>query len=311
MNLRHILTIFLLIAFVLTAELILLLYMFPTGVKHHSVEKAKTPPAKAQEIPPVAPDREALANAILNILGEDADRFSIYLLRPQTEQTPYLYQAGRQMRPASMIKVFILAKAMEDIRDGKHSLDETIVLRYSDMVAGAGVLDGQPEGTKLPLSKIMELMITESDNTATNILIDLIGMENINAYLKANGYTATTLQHKMMIPNGGRMNFSSAEDLGRLFTRIYRHECVSEYHDGLMIEYLLGQADKEGFPAALPRWRIAHKTGEIDQLYDDGGIFYGNAKDFILVIMNDEYSGRYETIERMKRIASVIANGFL
>ena len=109
----------------------------------------------------------------------------------------------------------------------------------------------------------------------------------------------------------GNTNLSSAADLGKLFTRIYNHSCVDEYYDQLMISYLLKQQDRDCFPAALPYWNIAHKTGEVDNLYDDGGIFYGAKGDFILVIMNDNFDSRSETIEKMKRIASQIANDFI
>ena len=78
-----------------------------------------------------------------------------------------------------------------------------------------------------------------------------------------------------------------------------------------MISYLLKQQDRDCFPAALPYWNVAHKTGEVDNLYDDGGIFFGAQGDFILVIMNDNYENRGETIENMKKIASSIAKNFM
>ena len=78
-----------------------------------------------------------------------------------------------------------------------------------------------------------------------------------------------------------------------------------------MISYLLRQDDKDCFPAALPYWNIAHKTGEVEGLYDDGGIFYGSNGDFILVIMNDGFESRGETIDNMKKIAANIADNFM
>ena len=153
-------------------------------------------------------------------------------------------------------------------------------------------------------------MIIESDNTATNILIDRIGMENLNQYISEKGYKDTIFNHKMMLQTNNS-NMSSAEDIGLLFNRIYNHECVDDYYDRLMIDYLLRQEDKDCFPAALPYWNIAHKTGEVNNLYDDGGIFYGSKGDFILVIMDDDYESRGETIEKMQRIASQIAENFM
>lgn len=312
LNLRFFVKLFILMDILLASELLLLYYMFPPD------DGAAPPPAAAGREaargshPDKVSDREALRARLDLVMGDTADSFCIYLLRPGKENLPFLHNGTRQVRPASMIKIFIMAKAMQDVKDGRHSLDEVIVLREDDMVGGAGILSGMDEGLRLTFGKLVELMITESDNTATNILIDRLGMDNINRYLQEKGYRHTLLRHKMMISaTDGGANLSSAEDMGRLFANIYFHQCVDEQRDELMTKYLLGQSDKECFPSALPFWQIAHKTGEIEHVYHDGGIFYGEKEDFILVILNDNYEGRSETIEKMKLMARVIAEYFV
>ena len=239
-------------------------------------------------------------------LGEDAPKFAVYFLDPQLDDAPIIFQS-RPMRPASMIKMFVLAAAMSDVRDGKLSLDETLILTAPNMVGGAGSIAGEGVGAEVPVRKALELMIVESDNTATNILIDRLGMENLNRYIRDNGYYDTIVNHKMMLDEGKATNLSSVRDLGELFRRIYRHECVDASRDLLMIDYLLKQEDTDCFPSALPYWNIAHKTGEVAGLYDDGGIFYGSSGDFVLVIMNDDIDGREDAIDRMKAIATAAA----
>ncbi len=234
-------------------------------------------------------------------LGEEASRFAVYFWDAKSEE-PIVFQS-RPMRPASMIKMFVMAAAMADVRDGKLSLDEPLIMTEPNMVGGAGSIAGEGVGAEVPARKAIELMIVESDNTATNLLIDRLGMENLNRYIRENGYRDTIVNHKMMLEEGRMTNLSSVNDLGELFRRIYRHECVDETRDMLMIDYLLKQEDTDCFPSALPLWNIAHKTGEVAGLYDDGGIFYGSAGDFVLVIMNDDIEGREDTIDRMKAIA--------
>ena len=277
------------------------------GQRHRRSTSAYT--MQVGDLPDTASDRDTLQDMINFTLGEESPKFAVYLFRPDMESQPFIFQS-RPMRPASMIKVFVLAKVMQDAKDGKLSLDELITITADNIVGGAGSIAGEGANARVPLRKAAELMIIESDNTATNILIDRVGMDNINQYLQANGYTDTIVNHKMMLQKGNT-NLSSAADLGKLFTRIYNHSCVDEYYDQLMISYLLKQQDRDCFPAALPYWNIAHKTGEVDNLYDDGGIFYGAKGDFILVIMNDNFDNRSETIEKMKRIASQIANDFI
>ena len=233
-------------------------------------------------------------------LGEDAPKFAVYFMRPKLDKVPVIFQS-RPMRPASMIKVFVMAKAMFDAKHGMLSLDEPLTITSENVVGGAGSIAGEGIGAKVSVRQAIEHMIVESDNTATNLLIDRLGMENLNRYLRDNGYQDTIFNHKMMLEKD-KTNLSSARDLGLLFTRIYRRECVDDFYDWMMVNYLLRQEDTDCFPAALPYWNIAHKTGEVIGLYDDGGIFYGASGDFVLVIMNDDIDGREETIERMKAI---------
>ena len=167
----------------------------------------------------------------------DGTEYSVFLAYPKKSDEFYTYNS-KPMRSASMIKVFILAAAMEKVQNGEIFLDETIILKSSDKVGGAGILAGYSSGSEFSLREILRLMITESDNTATNIVIDRIGMSAINNYISKNNYTDTILRRKMMDMDAiyaGRENFSSVKDLGNIFVKIYNHNCVSENCDEIMI----------------------------------------------------------------------------
>ena len=239
----------------------------------------------------------------------DGTEYSVYLAYPQKSDETFIYNL-KPMRSASMIKVFILAAVMEKANLGELDIDEVLILKSSDKVGGAGILAGYSSGTELTLREVMELMITHSDNTATNILIDRLGMSAINEYIQRQGYGDTILRRKMMDYDAiaaGRENFSSVQDLGTFFTRLYNCECVSEKYDKIMIDFLVKQTDTDCFPAALPGKQIAHKTGALNGLYDDGGIIYSDAGDAVLVIMTENFTGEYNTIQHMKNfVRSVI-----
>ena len=211
------------------------------------------------------------------------------------------------MRSASMIKVFILACAMEKAKAGELQLAETLRLESADKVGGAGVIAGRADGTAFPVEELLRLMIAESDNTATNMMIDRLGMAEINRYMEAHGYSASHLQRKMMDAEAvkeGRENYTSAKDLGEFFLRLCRSECVGEPYDEMMRTMLFAQTDRECFPRALPDARIAHKTGELDRLYSDGGIIYGkDGCTVVLVILADDMKSRGLALETMREIA--------
>ena len=273
----------------------------------------KTEPEKQNVLPTISTVKaesnlfEGVEDKIYSTLN-DGTEYAVFLAYPKKSSESYIYNS-KPMRSASMIKVFILAAVMEKVQNGEIDIDEPIILQSSDKVGGAGVLAGYASGTELSLREVLRLMITESDNTATNIVIDRIGMSAINNYISKNGYGDTILRRKMMDMDAiyaGRENFSSVTDLGNIFVKIYNHNCVSENCDEIMIEFLKGQTDTDCFPAALPDKVIAHKTGALAGLYDDGGIIYNGENDAVLVIMTENFTSEYTAIQHMKSFARAV-----
>ena len=264
------------------------------------------------QIPPAATtpqhmeERRALIDEVRRQKEHGGARFAVFLAYPEDGGVPLIADEER-MRSASMIKVFILACAMEKAKAGELQLAETLRLESADKVGGAGVIAGRADGTVFPVEELLRLMIAESDNTATNMMIDRLGMAEINRYMEAHGYSASHLQRKMMDAEAvkeGRENYTSAKDLGEFFLRLCRSECVGEPYDEMMRTMLFAQTDRECFPRALPDARIAHKTGELDRLYSDGGIIYGkDGRTVVLVILADDMKSRGLALETMREIA--------
>ena len=256
---------------------------------------------------PKAVDEEELTAQTVQIIGDTKNQLAVYFLRPDREIEPFIYHS-QQMAPASMIKLFVMAKTMQDVHDGKLSLDEKITIKKNDAVGGAGVTTWYNAGEQRTIEQLMTVMITDSDNTATNILIDRLGMQNINRYLQQQGFSDTVLVYKMMMGRKGKKkNLSSVRDIGSLFSRLYYHQLVGEQEDKLMLDILRQQHDKECFPAALPDYEIAHKTGEVNDVYVDGGIFFGQKEDFVLVVLSNGKAGRSDAIEKMQNLARYYA----
>ncbi len=240
-------------------------------------------------------------SSVKNILN-DGSEYAVYIAYPQKSQTPYLYNS-KKMRSASMIKVFILATAMELVKDGNLSLDQPMTINAYNKVGGSGILAGYPTGSQLTMREVLRMMIIHSDNTATNMMIDLLGMSTVNEYLQMKGYTDTILQRKMMDFNG-KENYTSARDLGNFFLNLYNLQEVGSAYDQLMLEFLKDQTDTECFNAACPDKIIAHKTGALAGLFDDGGIIFGGKNgDTVLILMTENFTGEKIVIGRMKKFA--------
>ena len=267
---------------------------------HHAPKEP--PPAPAPKIAERGSDQEELRASLAAILAQKGPDCAVFLLRPRKEREPLLYQS-RAMQPASMIKLFVLAYAMQQAKDGTLSLSEPLYINEPNIVGGAGQLTWHDTGKRLTTEQFLERMITDSDNTATNILIDRLGMENIDGYIRQKGYNDTRLQHKMMLSNRGLPNLSSVKDIGTLLARIYRGECVDKEYDRKMLQILARQKDKDCLPSALPTFLVANKTGEITGVYADGGIAQSDAGDMILVVMDDNCLDRQETIALFQQVA--------
>lgn len=250
-----------------------------------------------------------------NIMGiiqsysqKDSAKYSVYIKLLDNKMDAIVYQNAK-MRAASMIKVFIMAKAFEDVKNGLLNLEKNITLTSNMKVGGAGSLNQWENGSTISVEKLLIMMITESDNTATNILIDLLGMDRINQYIKVNGYDMSVLQRKMMdfeSVEQGKENYTSVDDIGEFFSNLYYRQCVNAEYDEKMMEILFLQTDKECLPAALPKYKIAHKTGELTGLYHDGGIVFSQNNKYILCIFTDEQSDRSYSISNMKQLAKTI-----
>lgn len=298
------------------AVIVVFLALLAGAIWYWSAQDAsEEPPTPAAVETPAAPEEgtaatestepwPGLAEKVTDVLGAERAQYAVFY-QPVDAPAPFIYQS-RPMRSASMIKVFLLAKAMEDVRAGRASLDEAVTLRRADKVGGAGSLAGWADGSRVTLRELLRLMITESDNTATNLVIDRFGMEALNAYIAREGYSDTHLARKMMdfdAARAGRENMTSARDLGRFFVRLAAAYEAGDEEAAYMMELLLAQTDTECLPEALPQLRIAHKTGELDGLYDDGGIVFTEDGPVVLCILSDGLADRSRNLHVMRRLS--------
>ena len=217
---------------------------------------------------------------------------------------------------ASLIKVFIMAEAFRQASSGRINPSESALITADVQVGGAGPLEFANQGLAVKLNELIELMIVESDNTATNILIKILGKDSINKFAHSQGCYDTFLGRKMMdfsAREAGIDNFTSPADMNVLLQRIYANHCLGPDSDRIMLKILQGQTDKSKFPLLLPQnVPLAHKTGELDGIEHDSGIFLTNPP-YILTIMTcdlpNEEQGRKTIAELSRMIYDAVVTG--
>ena len=197
----------------------------------------------------------------------------------------------KKVLSASMIKLLILAELMKKIFENKFSLSDTVMMANFMKIGGDGVLKELNTGHHFTLKELATLMIIVSDNQATNILIDFLGMENINQLGKEFDLKETFLGRKMMDAEArkkGYDNYTCADDISLLLKLIYQEKLINKEASQLMLDILLRQQQGERLQRYLPSdIKIAHKCGDLDNLENDGGIIWLGDRAYILVVLTN------------------------
>ena len=173
---------------------------------------------------------------------------------------------------ASTIKLPILIAFFQDVDAGKINLNESLSLSKKNLAKGSGYMRYQPLGTKFSALKTATSMITVSDNTATNMLIERLGgTEALNQRFADWGLTATKIRNPL--PDLTGTNTTSPEDLSNLLLKIDRGELVSRNSQQRILK-IMKQTERDNLlPQGLGAGAtIAHKTGNINSILGDTGI---------------------------------------
>ena len=196
------------------------------------------------------------------------------------------YRENQVFKSASLIKTPIMFCALEEVEKGKLSLDTKISVRPDQCVG-----DEEPvirNGWEVPLSVLLEYMITDSNNSATNVLIDLLGMDKVNAFSRRIGLDDTVLRRHMLdyeAARQGRENHTSAADMLRLYTLLHKREVLTPFMCETALPILLRQHDKELLMFANPAQKAAHKTGGLSDIAHDAGILYGDNRTLVFAVL--------------------------
>ncbi len=185
----------------------------------------------------------------------------------------YLDIHGDRVFPAaSTIKLPILVAFFQDLDAGKVSLDETLVMRRDLITGGSGEMQDQRVGTKFSAGETVVKMITISDNTATNMIIDRLGgIAKLNQRFRSWGLQDTVIRN--MLGDFRGTNTTSSKDMVRLLGLLVDNKLVSPARREQVVDILRHTVTRTLLPAGLGSGAdIAHKTGDIGFLIGDAGV---------------------------------------
>jgi beta-lactamase class A len=197
------------------------------------------------------------------------------------------YNEGAMMPAASTIKVPVMVEVFKKLEAGSFDLDRRVTLLESDKDYGSGDLCDAPDGSTYTVSELLEKMIDISDNTATNMLIRLVGLHSINGEMVSLGLDHTHLRGYVKTDAWSiRQTLqSSPSDMVHLLSMMAKRELVDDWSSNEMISILEGDQINTLLPEPLPQGiPIAHKTGSFFDTLNDVGIVYSDTP-YVIAVM--------------------------
>ena len=199
---------------------------------------------------------------------------------------------GVEMPAASTIKIPVMVEVFRQLLAGNFDLNTKLKLRRSDKDWGSGDLAGARVGSSYTVQRLLSHMIDVSDNTATNMLIRLVGRQNINDSMTEYGLTHTRLRD-FIRSEGPSIRWklrSSPADMVHLLGKMAKDQLINEWSSREMIAILRGQRHNGLLPQPLPPGtEIAHKTGTLHDTLNDVGIVYRPGEDaYVIAVMTTD-----------------------
>ncbi|WP_299823758.1 serine hydrolase [uncultured Pontibacter sp.] len=203
---------------------------------------------------------------------------------------------------ASAIKIPILMEVYQQANQKKFSLSDTRAIKQADVVGGTGIIKDLAQPASFSIRNLGILMIALSDNTATNSLIDLVKLENINATLKSLGFTQTRVQRKMINAAAsarGEENISTPSEAASILEMLYKGEFINKAVSGEIVAILRKTTREtsrlaEGIPAHVS---IAFKPGILNGVSTEWAIVELQERPYAIAMMES-----YKVAEQAERV---------
>lgn len=216
--------------------------------------------------------------------------------------------ANEPVRTASTIKLAIMVECFAEAEEGKLKWSEPLTVTENEKVSGSGVVRELSDGDQIPIRDLMHLMIVVSDNTATNLILNRVTGNAVNARMAQLGLEQTRVMRKILgdrtdlkpTPSGVTDEGAKPENkkwgIGRstphemvtLLERLYRGELISKAASEEMIAVLKRQQYHECIGRDMKDVTIASKSGALDHLRSDVGLIYSNKGPIAVAITVDD-----------------------
>lgn len=217
------------------------------------------------------------------------------------------FDGEKRFESASLMKLVVIAELYRLIQVGKLELDHPLVLKQEQIVGGSGDLKDMVPGMTFTIRVLAEKMITQSDNTATQMLTDFITKDALNKSTKNLGLPGTTVNrdiYDFAAIDRGLDNYITAKDAAHLMEQLARDELPGSEE----IHAILERQQRNDMLGSGPQQkvRLAHKTGELTGILHDVGVVYAPRGAYVLALLSDKVDDNQQAVKVWANLAQEI-----
>ncbi len=264
--------------------------------------------------------------AIYQLLAQLKGTVGLYIHVLDTDEV-FQINPGHVFPSASVIKIPMLALLLKDVAEGRVDWEARRAIDPKNRVGGTGILFELDQDYQPSIAALARLMIVLSDNTATNEIMDIIGIERMNQFCRDMGYENITLMRKMLdfeAIKQGRNNYMCAGEAGRLLVEIARGSFVSPEISQRIVDIMEHQQCRNKLPALLPAvpsyapeedkknlkpgsLLVANKTGDLFGIQHDVGIFtLPDGRRYVISMFTGDLESDAQGIQTVAQVSRLV-----
>lgn len=225
---------------------------------------------------------DGLKTVVEEVVKEKEGRYGVYIKNLKTNQL-YVKDENVIFEPASLYKIWVMGAVFTKIKEGEITESDRLTADIANLNKIFAISDQDAElktgVINFSIKSALEQMITISHNYAAMTLTEKVGSSEVKKFMRQNGFTNSDFDYPLK---------TTALEFGLFFERLYKGEVIDQEFSQKMVELLLKQQRNDRIPKYLPDGtRVAHKTGELDSIRNDGGIIYTPNGDLIMVVLTE------------------------
>ncbi len=275
-------------------------------------------------VPTLAQSQTKLDDQVKPIVASFKGKVSLFAKNLDTGDT-YALNPDERVRTASTIKIAVMIEAFAQVAEGKIKWTDEVVLTKDKKVSGSGILTELSDGLRLTLRDAVNLMMILSDNTATNLVLEVLTTDAVNARMESLGFKNIKIMRR--IGSGGEstagkdpenkkygLGMATPREMVLVMEKLERGEIISPAASKEMIDLMKREQGRNNIGRSLWSVPMASKYGALDRLRSAVGILYTKKGKIAMAISCDEMPETMWSVDNpayllMSRLSEVIANG--